>query len=70
MTINDEIDLLLGRRGELLREIRKSRDFIREADDQHNNRLVSRNQSYLSVAELELTEVDKGLDDLQGKAAA
>lgn len=66
MAMNSEIDLLLGRRGELLREIKKSRNLIREADDNKNGRLVSENQSYLSVAEMELTIVDEKLDSLQG----
>lgn len=66
MAMNSGIDLLLGRRGELLREIKKSRNLIREADDNKNGRLVSENQSYLSVAEMELTIVDEKLDSLQG----
>ncbi len=66
MAMNSEIDSLLGRRGELLREIKKSRNLIKEADDSKNGRLVSENQSYLSVAEMELTIVDKKLDSLQG----
>ncbi len=65
--MSEEIDLLLGRRGELLREIRKSRDLIRESDDRKNARLVAENQAYLSVAEVELTKVDKDLDNLQRK---
>ncbi len=58
---------MLGRRGELLREIKKSRNLIRESGDRENARLVAVNQSYLSVAEVELTKIDKDLDNLQRK---
>ncbi len=64
--MNNEIDTLLNQRSVLLHEILKSRRLIREADNSKNTRLVSVNQSYLSVAEVELTEVDQKLDSLQG----
>ena len=69
MTMNNEIDSLLGRRGGLLHDIRKSRQLIREADNSKNARLVSENQAYLSAHEVELTEVDQRLDSLQGSKA-
>lgn len=57
-------DNLLGRRGELLREILKVRAVIRIDNDNNPSQLPHYNQTKLMVLEKELTEVDNKLDGL------
>lgn len=67
MKSSNEENLLLGRRGELLRDIRKARRGIRFPDlaNAMNWDAVEEARTNLFRAEKELTEVDNELDGLE-----